>query len=358
MEILLWIKKLPLDTADSLLIIHHWDTDGICSAALFKEFLRESKADLDIDCVVPVMGTYELKPDNYYKDGNIHLPEEKKYNLIAVLDYSVPARDIIELNKNYGVPIMVYDHHLRDPVDEDNIFYNNPVALGEPGEDWPSCTWVMKNRLGLEITDLVILGIAADLEERFLPEGFKKFPQIKDYIQKTGFNYEDYVKAKDFIDIHYKENDREMLRKLSEEVLKLDGNPEKIMNRSDWKKKQDDHMEYLNKLINRAPNEVIKGVLEVHEISSSKNIISTLTRKLAAQTDCRYVMVVNSGFFKDRIQIYVRRNSRKRKGDTQVFKQSADSLGGQAGGKTEVAGIILPAVKLKMFMNKIRSEFN
>ncbi|MGM0441386.1 MAG: DHH family phosphoesterase [Elusimicrobiota bacterium] len=359
MSIPLWIKNLDkVSTGENhLLIIHHWDTDGICSAAIFKQFIRESAGNLDIDCIVPVMGTYELKPDNFFKNGNIHIPEDKKYGVIVILDYSVPARDIINLKDKYGVPVIVYDHHLREPVESKRVSYNNPVGQGEPGENWPSCTWVLKEKLNRDMSDLVLLGIAGDLEERFAPEGFQKFPEVREYLKKTGNRYKDYVKAKDFIDIHYKENDREMLKKISEEVLKLNGNPDKIMAQDDWRKKQDDHLKYLNELVQRAPDDNIDKILEIHRVDSSKNIISTLTRRLAAKTDYKYVMVINTGFFDNRTQIYVRRNSNLKKGDTKFFKQAANSLEGQAGGKTEVAGIILPDEKLSRFINKVKAHY-
>jgi len=45
------------------LIIHHWDTDGICSAKLLIEYLK----DKQIDNKTPVIGNYYLTDEELSK---------------------------------------------------------------------------------------------------------------------------------------------------------------------------------------------------------------------------------------------------------------------------------------------------
>jgi single-stranded DNA-specific DHH superfamily exonuclease len=49
------------------LIIHHWDTDGISSAALLLQYLRKEKNKLDIKNYTPPIGNYRLSDDEIEK---------------------------------------------------------------------------------------------------------------------------------------------------------------------------------------------------------------------------------------------------------------------------------------------------
>ncbi|MEA3506570.1 MAG: DHH family phosphoesterase, partial [Elusimicrobiota bacterium] len=211
-----WTSRLK--KAAEILIIHHWDSDGISSAAIFTRFLKNmGERSLNITYAVPSAGTYRLLPG-----VNLNIPP-RSYSLIAVLDYSAPKEDILYLKEQFQVPIVIYDHHLREPVDEEDIFYYNPVARGESGKSWPSTTWVLKKYLKLPVSSLVVMGIAGDLEERFLPGGFRNFPEVKEYLDSDKEQYFRYVRAKSLIDIHYKENDEKILTRLASTLLELDG---------------------------------------------------------------------------------------------------------------------------------------
>ncbi len=345
-----------LGGAGDILIIHHWDTDGISSAAIFTDYIQNiSGVDLNIDYVVPAIGTYRLLPGSV-PEKNLDIPS-KAYDIIAVVDYSVPKEDIIDLKERYRTPIIVYDHHLRKPVAEENIFYYNPVACGDSGKKWPSTTWVLKEYLKIPVNDLIVMGIAGDLEERFLPAGFKLFPEVKKYLNGSEKKYMEYVRAKNLIDIHYKENDDRFLKKIAARVLKLKGNPEKIAGMKSWHKKEELLKKEMENILKRKPSEVIGTVAEVHRIDTHKSIISAVARRLAAKTGYIYVMVINRRFFKDKTQIYVRLKDGIRGKDTSVFKETAFALGGQVGGKDEVAGIIINDLAVDEFIREVRNYY-
>ncbi|MDA3793192.1 MAG: hypothetical protein PF545_06030, partial [Elusimicrobia bacterium] len=281
----------------------------------------------------------------------------KNSDFIAILEYSVSKEDIVNLPNIYKVPVVVYVHHLREPVDEEEIFYYNPVAQEEPGKKWPATTWVLKKYLDLKVNDLIVMGIAGDLEERFLPAGFDKFPEIKSYLKGSKEKYMRYVRAKNLIDIHYKENDTELLKKMALRILKLKGNPEKIENIKKWHKKEENHKKELKKIIESSPDDTIGNIAEIYMIHTGKNVISAVTRRLAAKTEYLYVIVVNRGFFKDKSQIYVRLKNGIEERDTSVFKEIAGSLGAQAGGKDKVAGIIIDDKYTDEFLRKIKRYY-
>lgn len=356
LKILSWSNHLR-DNSE-ILIIHHWDTDGIASSVMIRKFLNKYLPESVITAVFAEIGTYRLLPlENSKKpaEHNLVIPV-KKYDACFLLDYSVPYNDIVNLRNKIKCPVIVYDHHLRKPVKEKDIYYYNPVAEGEKGEFWPSCTWVIKEFFRLDVADLIILGVAADMEERFDPS-ISNLDEIVEYLSDTKKKYKDYIAAKDLIDIHYKENDINGVYEAADFLFKTDGAPDQICNRSDWVKKNCDQMEQINEFIKKTP-EFMNNSLEIHRITSKKNIISTLSRKFAAITNSKYVVIINDEFINDDVQIYARRANSRKDLDTSIFKDYAAELGGQVGGKEEVAGIILKKDLMNKYIKLIKERFS
>jgi len=68
------------------LIIHHWDTDGICSAHILLEHLNEKK----IENKAPTLGNYYLTEEE--------LKNYSKYDFIILLDMSLPINNVLKLS--------------------------------------------------------------------------------------------------------------------------------------------------------------------------------------------------------------------------------------------------------------------
>jgi hypothetical protein len=103
-------------------------------------------------------------------------------------------------------------------------------------------------------------------------------------------------------------------------------------------KEIDDQLQTAEKEIN---NTIFK------EINTPYNIISTVTRKLAWNSG-KNVIVVNTGFFHDQDQVYVRSNNNLKK-----MIERAKAMGFNAGGKNEVLGAIVPKKKRQPFVKEI-----
>ncbi|MFW6134261.1 MAG: DHH family phosphoesterase [Elusimicrobiota bacterium] len=345
----LWIDSIKQDK--NILVVPHWDSDGISSAALVTKYIKKF-GEYKFRYAFPDIGTYNLIPKDFRKSGNIELGK-KDFDTLIIVDYAVPGKDILNFKNKYNIPVVVFDHHEREPVKGDNIFYYNPVAFDKKNKAYPSCTWVVKQELNLEISDLVIIGIAGDLEERFLGWGFERFPQIKDYLEKNNRDYMDYVQAKELIDIHYKENDREILSSLVEKLIDMNGSPEKIMGKKDWIEKHKRHEQEMENILKQPPDKIMKDLLEVYFIDTDRNIISAVTRRRAANTNANFVIVVNKGFFDGLSQIYVRRANDYGDDDTSFFKKEASRLGASVGGKDDVAGIIIDNEKVAEYLKRV-----
>ncbi|MFA5102530.1 MAG: single-stranded DNA-specific exonuclease, partial [Candidatus Thermoplasmatota archaeon] len=97
-----------------------------------------------------------------------------------------------------------------------------------------------------------------------------------------------------------------------------------------------------------APYEEKDHVL-LKRIHTKFNIISTVTRQIAWKTG-KDAVVVNTGFFKEMDQIYVR--SKK---DLQPLIQQGKMCGYRCGGKKEVLGAVIPKEKKETFLKEIIS---
>ena len=132
------------------LLIHHWDTDGVCSARLLLEHLK----DKDIVNRTPILGNYFLTEDE--------LNEYQKFDYVIIADMSLPKENILTLAKNSKVAI--FDHHLGPVIKE--VFHHNPVIKGEDPNKYPSASWIINDYLKNPVNLFAILGVLGDHEKR------------------------------------------------------------------------------------------------------------------------------------------------------------------------------------------------
>ena len=141
----------------SLAVFHHWDTDGIASAALL---LRKHEKQVTA-LMTPKIGFYSEEAINATS-----VLVDADY--IVFLDYGVNGKTYDKIRKKLNKPLIVIDHHLTEPWNNnvDSVYYN-PVALGLGGEaEYPSTTSLLPEILSIrgehEVT-LVALGMIGDL---------------------------------------------------------------------------------------------------------------------------------------------------------------------------------------------------
>ena len=337
-------ERLP--RSGDILLIHHWDTDGVSSAALISEFLSRH-GDYRIGYCVPEVGTYRINPGM-----NIEIPD-KDYAAVFMADYSVPDRDMNELSRYVQAPLFVFDHHERREFSGPGITYLNPVSEGEKGRDWPSCSWVVKKKLGLGVSDLAVLGVAGDFAENFIRGATGNFPEISEYLNSKSRGFDEYVTAKDYVDAHFKLNDRAALENLAHVLLELKGDPGLIIRNQEWGEKVIMLRKEVDHFLNQPPDEILSGRLELRKISTNKSIISEISKKTAERTTHEYVMVIDYGFFDETAQVCVRRSVHSDL-PTAPFREIASSLGGKAGGKEEVSGMLIDKKAVPGFILKVR----
>lgn len=309
------------------LLIHHWDTDGICSARLLLE--RLSKKNI-------VNKTPEL--GNYYLTEN-ELDNYTIYNFIIIADMSLPENNIKLLAKN--AEVLIFDHHLGKEIKE--VYHNNPIIKGKNPDEYPSASWIVNDYLQNDINLFSVLGIIGDHEQK-IHDNTRFNNIINNFCKKQNISFEDLLKMVYLLDSNYKIGDKKAVEHAPNYLLNND-TIEDILNNKQWNHNLISLNNEITKLIAK-PNNEINGII-VKNINTSYNIISTITRKIAWESG-NNTIVINTGFFQNKNQVYVR--SKK---NLESMIQRGKQLGFKCGGKKEVLGAIVPNEKTDSFVEEL-----
>jgi len=306
------------------LLIHHWDTDGICSARLLLKHLH----DKNIDNKTPELGNYYLTKEEQKKYS--------QYDFVIIADMSLPEDNILKLAKKSEV--LIFDHHLGKEIKQ--VFHHNPIIKGENPDKHPSASWIINTFLNNPINIYAILGIIGDHEQKIKNNIFF-FKKITDFCKENNLTFDDLLKMVYLLDTNYKIGDKKAVEEAPRKLLTMNS-PDDILNNEKW----NENLEKLNKEIQKIldqPHEEIKDVI-FKKINTPYNIISTITRRIAWETG-KNTLVINTGFFPKEDQIYMR----CKKNAEPMIKRGKE-LGFKCGGKKEVLGAIVPKEKTDDFV--------
>ncbi len=309
------------------LIIHHWDADGISSAHLLLYRLFNKK----IVNKTPKLGNYLLTEKE--------LNEYSKYDYVIVVDMSLPEADVLRLAEN--AKVFIFDHHLGNVIKE--VYHNNPIIKGENPDIYPSASWIVNDFLGNNVNLFSLIGVVGDHEQRI--KNNKTFNNIiNKFCQKNNLQFDDLLKIVYLLDTNYKLGDKKAVEKVPRLLFEYKS-ADSILKNIQWNQ----NLRKLNKEITKhleSPTDEIDGII-VKKINTTYNIISTITRKVAWDSG-KNTMVINTGFFDDKDQLYVRSTK-----NLESMIERGKTLGFKCGGKKEVLGIILPKDKTDSFIDEI-----
>jgi hypothetical protein len=309
------------------LMIHHWDTDGVCSAALLLRHRYRGYVNW-----TPTIGAFYLSSEQ--------VSYARRFDDVVIVDMALPEGDVEALSQECSVT--VYDHHHQDPLR--GVEHINPVAHGSNQDNFPSCTWVVKKSLGLPVTLPVVLGLVGDREQK-LRESPVFWDLVQGYAAENSLTFDELHGMVQLIDSCYKVGDREAVMEAPRLLVEGYG-PDAITGNVAWRRNMEDFDEELKRIL-EAPPVDREGVLYV-ELDTGFSIISTVTRRIAWGTG-RDTVVVNRGFFEDEDQLYCR-SSRL---DMQPMIDRARVKGFNAGGKKDVLGAIVPKNETAAFVDEL-----
>lgn len=309
------------------LLLHHWDTDGICSATLLLDHLKEK----NMTNKTPILGNFFLTPKE--------LQDYETYDFVIIADMSLPKDNILSLAKY--AQVYIFDHHLGPVISE--VFHHNPIIQGEDPNQNPSASWIVNTYLHNPVNLFALLGVIGDHEKRILNN--KLFTTIiTDFCNQNNLTFDQLLTMVYLIDSNYKIGDRAEIEKMPQYFLNL-SNPSDILTHPRWTQ----NLEKINNEIAlqlKSDSQQINGLI-YKKIHTSYSIISTITRQISWETK-KDTLVVNTGFFADSDEIYVRSSK-----DLTPMIARGKSLGFKCGGKKEVLGSIVPKTQTESFIKEI-----
>ncbi len=314
------------------LIIHHWDADGLCSAALLLGYLKpRSPANMS-----PTIGAFYLSDEEIGYAGG--------FDYVIVVDMALPEADVRRLSEK--TKLVIFDHHQQDPIH--GVEHYNPVAHGAEAEDYPSCTWVIREKLGLPIGMHVALGLIGDREHRIMEN--PRFRTLTEgYLADEGITFDEALTLVALIDSSYKVGDNKGVEE-APRLLMGYTKPDDIRNNGRWHRNLRLFQEELTEILAEPPEDR-DGVL-MKRLDTGYAVISAVTRRIAWGAG-RDTIVVNTGFFPGHDQLYSRSSRR----DMQPMIERARELGFNAGGKSDVLGAIIPKEETGAFVEELLGFF-
>jgi len=327
---------------DRVAVVHHWDADGIASAALVIEEVRRWNPDARTLNRSPTIGRWALDAEE------VTLLREWGLDLLVIVDLAIRDDELDAILDGLpGVPAVMVDHHRAEVPEHPRLVYHNPVAEGGVETDFPACTWVLRNLLGRGMDLLTVLGVFGDRGR-----GVEDEPVWRDlgpWLEGSSLTWDDMHLLVDLVDSSAKRVDREDVDNAVGLLLEGWKEPSGLVGLEAWNQANDEVERALIEQLDNGP-EIEVGPTLVKTIDTPYLVISTAARRLVRTRDNPVVVVINKGYSGDEVQVYVRRT-----GDLDLAPMIPwmRDKGLSAGGKSEVLGVIVPRSDLEDVMGDI-----
>ncbi|ADG12674.1 phosphoesterase RecJ domain protein [Methanocaldococcus infernus ME] len=293
-----------------MLLIHHWDTDGITSAAILIKVL---KIDNFLNLSPPI-GEYSF-------DSRIWKYIEKSEK-IYVLDFNVPH----ELEKIKDKEVIFFDHHIQKKINNPHVIQINPLLKGKSS---PSTTIVISEYFN-HWDAYSALGAVGDLGKKAF-----EISLVNKLLKQENISKKEALMIVQLIDSNYIVMDKNWVEKAVNVLLNYE--IKEILEYDPWIK----NVENIEKTINDIIGNIdVRENIAFVEFKSSYNVISKVARKVVWEMGYKGAVVVNKNFH-GKAQIYFRISPElAKKIDMYEIIQELKNRKFNAGGKKEVLGCI------------------
>jgi single-stranded DNA-specific DHH superfamily exonuclease len=328
--------QIELKDNDNILILHHWDCDGLCSAAILYRHLVEMNKNINVEFMFPKIGNYFLEKQDYKKIM------KKNRNIFFVVDMALPRQDILTL-KEYFENMIIFDHHKQEIIKE--VIHINPNAENRNKSlDFPSTGWVINDYFNRAQDLLSVLGAIGDQEEKIICNN-----SIKLILKDVKLDLDSCIRLVKNIDSNYILNNKYGIKRMVKFLINNSNNISDLL----ADKKLLSNLELIEKEIKVAIKANSKKIkcerIIIKEIKTDHHIISNIARSLSKKYKFFLVIVINS--YNSMANIYFRVN----KLDIDLYDviKFALNKGYNTGGKKEVAGVFVPREDIDNFINDV-----
>jgi single-stranded DNA-specific DHH superfamily exonuclease len=312
------------------MVLHHWDADGISSACMAIEAVRDASPGAAVRSTAPTIGRWGLDAAEV---GELRSwgPE-----LLVIVDLALGARDLASIVEGVGAPAVMVDHHRASPASHPRVEYHNPLAEGLPEAQAPSCTWVIMGLQGRPLDLLCALGVLGDRGRGVVDEPV--WADLGPFLEREGWAPDELHRLVELLDAPAKTRDRDRVNAAVGALLEGMGEPRRLLERPEWTACAAEVERVLERQLAIGPERVVGSTL-VKTIDTPYLVVSAAARRLARTRGLRAVVVANVGFSGTEAQLYVRG-----RGDIDLSPLIGQLAGRglSAGGKRDVVGAVVP----------------
>ncbi|EKE01713.1 MAG: phosphoesterase RecJ protein [uncultured bacterium] len=313
-------------------IMHHWDTDGIVSAAILRNYFKVKQPRVKLDVFMPTITNY------YLTDNQFEYLQQQGYEFIVTCDLNLPPDIVQRLAKMWPGQVYFFDHH-HHPAPHPNVHYYNKVH--------PACASHIAEVLELPYDLLPVLAMVGDREESIQTDK-TYYPYVQAVMADHNLTFSQLLLARRLIDSNYIMDDYQGIQ---ETITLLQDDPLAIF--SDVRLEQNLHTidAAIEQLIAQEPQKISDRVW-FWEIKTPLAILSHVTRSLSRQYPDKIIFTRQHKT--GQYTCYIRK--RTAKFDARDIIAFAHTLGLNSGGKEEVAGIIIPETSMATIFPKLQDK--
>lgn len=313
-------------------VIHHWDTDGIVSAALLRNYFRQQFPDKQLELFMPTVTNYYLTDDQY------DYLQQQGYQFVLTCDLNFPSSTVQALASRWPGQVYFFDHH-HHPAPHANVHYYNT--------EHPACASHIAERLGWPYDLLPVIAMVGDREEG-IQQDKTYYPAVQAVMAQHSLTFSQLLEARRLIDSNYIVDD---YAGIIETIRLLQDDPLAIFSDTHLRANLTKIDQTIAGLIEQAPTKLSDHVW-FWEISTPYNILSHVTRALSRQYP--EVVIFTRQLKNSQYTCYARK--RQASFDARQFIAYAHELGLNSGGKAEVAGVIIPSDQLPAVFPKLQER--
>ncbi len=178
-----------LRAASTVHVVHHWDADGLASAAIIERYLRKWKGV--ITYAVPEIGEYS---------SDAVSPPPQPVDEFVLVDYGIPSEEIAKIGGAVGREPIIFDHHASGVKGRGKC---NPISYGNGWEDWSATAVVIAEAAGIRPEgwkELAALAVYGDVGF----EGLMRKPHLLSATFRAGLRVEELEKAARYVNSCYR----------------------------------------------------------------------------------------------------------------------------------------------------------
>lgn len=313
-----------------LLLLYHWDTDGLASAALFLNYIEQVSPQTEGVLMSPTINNYFLTEKELGKIRSF----DSEVLVIVDINFDVT---VIEQLEELVKEVFVFDHHSQTA---------NIRRPGVQDTRYPGCSMMVNDYLMKPLSLVAILGMVGDQEDRIV-ENKEFYPPVQKMMKENSLTFDDVQRITKLVDTMYMVMDVEGLQ-YAIQLLRSDPmlavHDERLL--ANKRKLQ----EVMKRECLKEMKDMGKNILYM-PIQSEMSLISEVTRARAKEYPDK--IIVTDQIRGADASLYVRR--RDYDIDLGVVADLARSKGFNAGGKPEVVGVVLPSVSVPEFRKEVIS---